>query len=240
MHTNKVAKQCSRGKANPKQPTKYRLWADSAGYCQNPSCQQALFVNRQSGGLAHFGEIAHVIAASGDGPRGDETVDPSALGAWDNLILLCANCHTLADKTPDEHPVQLLLGWKEGRQLAVEKALGIAAYATREDVRAAIEPYADQNRYIHHSIGPDNDYRFDPEAEEAAMWQHEVVATIIPNHHRILRIIEANTVLLTDDEKEVVAEYRSHVDGLSYRHHGEGGLRTVRYPEGMGRIFDDR
>ena len=191
-------------------------------------------------GIAHFGEIAHVIAASGDGPRGDSAVEPVVLGAWDNLILLCANCHTVVDKTPDDHPVQLLLSWKESRQSAVEKALGIAAFASREEARAAIEPYATQNRHIHRAIGPDNDYRFDPEAEEAAMWQHEVVATIIPNHHRILRILDANRGLLTDDEKEVVAEYRSHIDGLTHRHHGEGGLKTLRYPEGMERIFVDR
>lgn len=240
MHTLGVGKHCTRGKANPNQSTRYRLWADSVGYCQNPSCQQSLFVNVKSTGITHFGEMAHVIAASGDGPRGDISVEPAALGAWDNLILLCANCHKVVDKTPDDHPVELLLGWKEGRQEAVEKALGIAAYATRADARAAIEPYLTQNRYIHRTIGPDNDYRFDPEAEEAAMWQHAVTSTIIPNHRRILRIVQSNRRLLTDDEKEVVAEYHIHVDGLTHRHHGEGGLKTVRYPEGMEQIFVDR
>jgi hypothetical protein len=240
VHTHGVSSHCTRGAANPSQPTRYRLWADSAGYCQNPSCQQSLFVNVEIAGVAHFGEIAHVIAASGDGPRGDDAVEPSALGAWDNLILLCANCHTVVDKTAADHPVELLLGWKESRQAAVERVLGITAFATREGARAAMEPYAIQNRFIHRTIGPDNDYRFDPEAEEAAMWQHEVVATIIPNHHRMLRIIEANMELLTVGEKEVVAEYRSHVDGLTHRHKGKGGLRTVRYPEGMEEIFADR
>ncbi len=228
-----------RGKANPSQLTRFRLWADSAGYCQNPVCRLPLFVDLDSGGVAHFGEIAHVIAASVDGPRGDTSMDEASLGAWDNLILLCANCHTVADKKPEDHPVELLRGWKEARSASVEAALGIAAFATRAEARAAVEPYADQNRFLHRNIGPDNEYRFDPAAEEAAVWRHEMTETIIPNHRRILRIIDANAALLTNAEKEVVAEYRTHVAGLAHRHHGEGGLRTLRFPSAMEQIFAD-
>lgn len=239
MHTHRMSDSCVRGKANPSQATRFRLWADSAGYCQSPTCQKALFVDLQSGSSAHFGEMAHVIAASSDGPRGDASVDEPDLGAWDNLILLCANCHTIADKAPIDHPVEMLHAWKEGRLAVIEAALGIASFASRAEARTAIEPYATQNRYLHRTIGPDNEYRFNPEAEEAAMWQHEMVETVIPNHRRILRIIDANIQLLAPAEKDVVAEYRSHVDGLTYRHQGEGGLKTVLFPKAMEGIFGD-
>ena len=231
--------KCVRGKANPTQPTRFRLWADSSGYCQNPDCQAPLFVDLKSGSAAHFGEVAHVIAASADGPRGDDTANEADLGAWDNLILLCANCHTIADKAPADHPIELLLEWKESRLRRVEASLGIASFATRAEACDAIEPYASQNRYLHATFGPDNDYRIDPEAEEAIVWQREMTDTIIPNHRRILRIIDANTAHLTHAEKETVAAYRVHIGGLIRRHHGDGGIRTVLFPREMDKIFAD-
>lgn len=236
-HTRVMSSACVLGTANPTQATRYQLWADSAGYCCNPICQNPLFVDVGMALTTHFGEIAHIIAASPGGPRGDATVPVPNRGERENLVLLCANCHTVVDKTPDSHPVEMLLAWKEQRRAAVEAALGIAGHTTREQARAAIEPFAHQNRHIHRTIGPDNDYRFDPNAEEAAMWDREVVATIIPNLHQILRIVDANRELLTDEEKDVVAALRSHVDGLTHRHLGDGGLRVSRYPAGMENLF---
>lgn len=234
-----MGNSCSRGRANPNQGTKYRLWADAAGYCHNPACRSPLFVEVSEVYSVHFGEMAHVIAASGNGPRGNDEAEAELLGAWDNLILLCANCHTLIDKAPTHFPTELILTWKAERLADVERVLGIANFESRTDVRSAIEPYLIQNEYIHRTIGPDNDYQFDPEAEEASMWRHEVIATIIPNHHRILRIVESNRALLTRPEKVVVAEYQSHVGGLVNRHQGKGGLRTVRYPREVNELYAD-
>lgn len=236
-HTLVMSSTCVSGTANPTQATRYQLWAESAGYCSNPICQNPLFVDVGKALTTHFGEIAHIIAASPGGPRGNKDVPVTNLGEGGNLILLCANCHTVVDKTPESHPVEMMLGWKQQRKAVVEAALGIAAYSTREQARAAIEPFAHQNRHIHETLGPDNDYRFDPLAEEAAMWDREVATTIIPNLHSILRIIDANRELLTDEEKNVVAAFRSHVDGMTHRHLGTGGLRVPRYPAGMEDLY---
>ena len=64
------------------QNTQRRLWADSLGVCGNPDCQSELLKNGSS-----IGNIAHI--------------EPYAKGGnnkFDNLILLCPNCHTLVDK----------------------------------------------------------------------------------------------------------------------------------------------
>lgn len=231
-----MTRSCGRGKTNPDQPTRYRLWADSGGYCQNPDCLNSLFVTGTAKTI-HFGEMAHVIAASSEGPRGDKLADEESLKAWDNIILLCANCHTSVDKSEADYPVETLRAWKNQRQVEVEKAVGVSKFSTRDEVRAAIEPYADESNAIHRLIGPDNDYRFDPDAEEAAMWRAAVASTIIPNHARILRIIDANQALLRDDEKATVAEYKLHVKGLLHRHEGGGAVRTVRYPKAMEHLY---
>ena len=60
---------CSRGRANPSANTRIRLFANSAGYCQNPACARALFVETAKGDAVHFAEMAHLFAASNVGPR---------------------------------------------------------------------------------------------------------------------------------------------------------------------------
>jgi len=90
---------CSRGLANPDRHTTLRLFADSGGYCQRPECANPLFVDTGTKSI-HVAEMAHIIAASGKGPRADATVTQADKGSYDNLILLCGNCHTTIDKAP--------------------------------------------------------------------------------------------------------------------------------------------
>jgi hypothetical protein len=231
--------RCSRGAADPSEPTRRRLWADSAGFCGNPECLTRLVVDDPSGRDVHFAEAAHIIAASEDGPRGVTTASPEELRAWSNLLLLCANCHTLVDKSEAGYPAHLLLDWKHSRIQQTEQALGISSFASRKEARASREGLRVQNRVIHEDFGPDNDYAINPEAEEAAVWRRAVVDTIIPNHRRILRVADSNRDLLSDSEIQTVERYRSHVGDLEARHvHNRRGLVSRRYPTEMDSLFE--
>lgn len=229
---------CSRGAANPSEPTRRRLWADSAGYCGNPECLTRLFVEDPDGRDVDFAEAAHIIAANESGPRGAGTASVEERGAWSNLLLLCANCHTVVDKSAAAYPAGLLLGWKHSRIERTEQALGISSFASREDARSSIEALLVQNRVIHEDLGPDNDYSMNPEAEQAAAWRRAVVETVIPNHRRILRVADGNRDLLSDLEVQTIERYRSHVDDLEARHvHNRDGLVRRRYPTEMDNLF---
>ncbi|EKB56314.1 HNH endonuclease signature motif containing protein [Facklamia hominis] len=61
---------------------KRKLWAESMGRCMNPECREDLFIN--NGDII---EQAHIEAYN-------ETLDNS----YDNLIILCPNCHKKFDK----------------------------------------------------------------------------------------------------------------------------------------------
>ena len=61
---------------------KRRLYAESMGRCMNPNCQKELFCN--DGDII---EKAHIDAYC-------QTADNS----FENLVLLCPNCHTNFDK----------------------------------------------------------------------------------------------------------------------------------------------
>lgn len=91
---------CSRGAASPGAQTQRRLFAASAGYCQNPGCSNELFVGA-AGKSIHIAEMAHVFAANDSGPRAKPDLSKEERGAFENLVMLCANCHTRVDKAPD-------------------------------------------------------------------------------------------------------------------------------------------
>lgn len=99
---------CDRGKASPDTNTQRRLFAASGGYCQNPGCNRALFVETDTTKIS-VAEMAHIFAAQDDGPRANPELTEEERGAFANLILLCANCHTVIDKAPEAFPDSAIL-----------------------------------------------------------------------------------------------------------------------------------
>jgi len=102
---------------SPSQAAIKRLFAHSGNRCAFPKCgtpivQEATVV----------GEICHIKAASPRGPRYDREQTAEARHSYDNLILLCANHHTIIDDDPEAYTVERLIKMKadhEGRSAAL-------------------------------------------------------------------------------------------------------------------------
>jgi hypothetical protein len=227
---------CNRGKANPDRHTQLRLFADSGGYCQRPECPNRLFVDTASKNI-HLAEMAHIIAASDEGPRADKAVTGKKKGDYDNLILLCANCHTMVDKAPSDFPDALLREWKRRHVERITSLFGAVEYARRSAAREAIEPALAENRTVFDQCGPDNAYRYNPESEEAKVWQRKVRAIILPNNRKLLAVLDANRKHLDETEHETLEAFRQHVDDLEAKHIGDGGDIASRFPNGMATIL---
>jgi len=90
-----------------------KLYALSAGRCN--ICKESLFE-----GNVHIGEMAHVIAKSPKGPRGDEMLPND--NSYENLILLCSNHHTYVDNDPFEYTIQRLHEIKNEHELYIFNA----------------------------------------------------------------------------------------------------------------------
>ncbi|MGI2944500.1 hypothetical protein [Vibrio diabolicus] len=59
------------------------------------------------------GEVAHIVAETYDGPRGDTPLPLEKRNEPDNLLYLCVACHREeVDKYPDKYPVEMLQGMK--------------------------------------------------------------------------------------------------------------------------------
>lgn len=72
-----------------------KIYTRSSGQCN--ICKENLIKDEFS-----IGQMAHIVAQSESGPRGDET-PVNGIDSYDNLILLCANDHSRVDKSPLEY-----------------------------------------------------------------------------------------------------------------------------------------
>ena len=91
--------------------TKLKLFGKSAGRCEFSGCNKLVWRNNLTLTDGNFGEVAHIIAASEDGPRGNEESANLQI-EFSNLMLLCQRCHKEIDDNPDKYPPELLSEWK--------------------------------------------------------------------------------------------------------------------------------
>ena len=74
-------------------------------------------------------------------PRAKPDLTESERGAFNNLVLLCANCHTMVDKAPEAYPDVLILKWKRDHARKLAALFGVEEYESRAIARLAIEPF---------------------------------------------------------------------------------------------------
>ena len=103
------------------------LWGRSAGRCQYRGCNEDLIGDLIAGRQDPlFGFIAHVVADSANGPRGDAVRSPLLARSIDNLMLLCATHHKLVDvDAADDHSEALLLTMKREHEQRITLNAGI-------------------------------------------------------------------------------------------------------------------
>ena len=83
--------------------TRKILWARAGNQCAK--CNAVLLAPHEiaPGSPPVIGQECHIVALAPGGPRGDEGPRVE-LDSYENLILLCANCHALVDARPDLFP----------------------------------------------------------------------------------------------------------------------------------------
>jgi len=107
------------------EPTRRIVWAKSAGRCQFQNCNIPLIGHLVAGNRgANKGYVAHIIADSPDGPRGDKKLSEELENDPDNVMLLCDPCHREIDKeNPDKYSAELLREMKSEHEEWVQTVL---------------------------------------------------------------------------------------------------------------------
>ena len=238
MGSTDLKLKCERQRAWVSPATRERVFADSAGFCQRPDCRRPVFCTQGITDVS-IAEVAHIIAASETGPRADSSTAAKELAIHDNLILLCANCHTIIDKAVEDYPVAELREWKSHHIDLIAETFGIRRYSCRVDARKAIDQMIVDNRVTWEKFGPDGPHRYNPESVRASMWQRYALNTIVPNNQIILRVLAENSDLLYDDERTTLAEFRLHVNDFEMRHLERLELEVAsRFPPSIEAILE--
>ncbi len=97
------------------QTTLKRLFLLSCNQCAAPDCNRSLEARDAKTIIA---KICHIEAASSDGPRYNPDMTDDDRRDFDNLILLCDECHSIIDNKANEtkYTVILLKEWKRNHE----------------------------------------------------------------------------------------------------------------------------
>jgi len=90
-----------------------KLWGRAAGRCAVPECRIELFAEATDyDPIVPIGDIAHIRASSDSGPRANKKISKRERDEYENLILLCKNCHARLDKQKNSNPVEKIVKLK--------------------------------------------------------------------------------------------------------------------------------
>jgi len=105
---------------------KLQLWGRAAGRCQYDGCIKPLFLDDVTKIGLNGAYVAHIIADSLGGPRGDPVLSEQLKSDISNLMLLCDVHHRLIDKVDDAgHPVERLRAMKRQHEDRIEVATAV-------------------------------------------------------------------------------------------------------------------
>lgn len=100
------------GEASPH--TIRALWGKAAGRCEYEGCNKLLYQDDVTSEYINRAFVAHIVAASPGGERGDEEQSAQLSDDIDNLMLLCHEHHRLIDhERAAEHGVDRLRAMKK-------------------------------------------------------------------------------------------------------------------------------
>jgi len=138
------------------------LWGLAAARCSYPSCRQLLAAPATEADEAQtLGRVAHIVARSNAGPRGDPAFPESERRRYPNLILLCGHHHTLVDVQPSTYTSDDLRHWKRDHEAWVRESLAAemheVGFAELEIVTRGIAG---------HPMEPVTDFSVTPPAEK--------------------------------------------------------------------------
>ncbi|MCL2675689.1 MAG: HNH endonuclease [Firmicutes bacterium] len=192
-----------------------KLYAESMGRCMNPACQNELF--RCTGDII---EKAHIVPYN-------KTADNS----FENLVVLCPNCHTDFDKnsafTPEE-----VLSWKHVRQQELISFFG-KKYGSFYELKQEVEPLLLENKTIYEGY-----YLTD----NKNLWD-KFTPKILSNNRKLKTLLQNNLSLFQKHSEkqysnlELVNNFMQHMDEFEQTRQDEEKTRGILFPTEINSIF---
>ncbi len=194
---------------------KRKLYAESMGRCMNPNCCKELFC--ENGDII---EKAHIDSWC-------KTTDNS----YENLILLCPNCHTEFDKNKS-FTQEDVLQWKEIRRKQLEKFYS-KQYETFEELQKEVAPILQENKTIYERYYlNDNKTLWDT-------FEYKLIA----NNRKLKILFLANLNLMQQHQEKsysnlaYIQDFIGHVDEFEATRTAEEKNREILFPVEINSMF---
>lgn len=194
---------------------KRRLYAESMGYCMNPNCRCNLFA-----GTGDIIEKAHI--------------DPyckTADNSFENLVLLCPNCHTNFDKNNAFTP-QEILSWKKTRQEELKNFFE-KKFTTFEELEAAAVPLLMENKTIYENYYKKNNKK---------LWD-KFEPVILINNRKLKLLLKTNLNLIQKQQEEWYSNlasihlFMAHIEEFEATRGDDEKNREILFPVEINSIF---
>jgi len=192
-----------------------KLYAESMGRCMNPECQKELF--KDNGDII---EKAHIIPFC-------DTMDNS----FENLIVLCPNCHTDFDKNSLFSSDEVKM-WKQIREQELDRIFN-KKYATFDDLSNEVAPLLLENKTIYELYYQDN---------IKELWNN-FEGKILANNRKLRKILENNFDLIQRhpdkdySNLELVHSFLTHINEFEATRLEEEKNRHVLFPVEINSMF---
>lgn len=133
MAKNQKKNKSNRGK-DPSELTVRMLCAKSAGICEFDGCTENIFLDTLTLSEMNNSNVAHIVASSPNGPRGDKERSYELSDKIENLMLLCKKHHTLIDSQVEKYPEESLLGMKKKHEDSIREMCDLISIPKSERV----------------------------------------------------------------------------------------------------------
>lgn len=108
----------------------------SGGRCEFPSCNRPVWRDELTLKSDNFAHMAHIVAASPDGPRGDEILSPELDGDFSNFMLVCLDHSKLVDgENKSDFSVEDLREYKRKHEERIEMQTSVSPEMTTTVLR---------------------------------------------------------------------------------------------------------
>ncbi len=195
---------------------KRRLYAESMGRCMNPGCRKELFFD--NGDII---EKAHIRPYC-------DTADNS----FENLIILCPNCHTNFDKN-FAFKAEEVKQWKQIRANELNSFFSIR-YSSFNDLKDKVKPLLCENKTIY-----ENYYL----SGNKDLW-NKFEFKILVNNRKLKNILLNNLELIQDygdkdnSNLNLVQLFLVHIDEFEHSRLDEEKKRQILFPRKINSLFE--
>ena len=113
--------------------TKLKLWVKSGGRCEFKHCNKIVYEHDLTLSDGNFADVAHIIGAKKNGPRGNENSEKLQVD-YSNLLLLCKACHKDIDIYEEQYGAEKLRRWKAEHEERIAMLTGISPEIPRSTI----------------------------------------------------------------------------------------------------------